>query len=500
MIGPEPEPRTALDMFDRRVAADPEAVFVVTPDGGERTYSEVDAAVDRLVGVLGEAGVVAGSAVLLHLWNDPAWVVATLACWRLGAAMVACGGHSPGVEAARRAELLGVGVAVTADDLERLAGPTSVVVDREGEAFSIATPVPHRVVPEPNDLAAVFFTSGTTGEPKPVRLSHEAVAAAPRTTAAAYSRSAAFRSRTALTSTAPAVSFNPFGHRATLGRVVFRMYVGRPVLLARKFDVATMQVLAARYAFDTLQLTPAMIFALAYTELDVTLGSLRYITSGTAQLPIATRDAFEQRYGVPVLAAYGSTEGSVTALERYDDVVAGRRGPGSVGRVTDGTEFRIVDADGNDVPPGAEGELIGRPRGEGGLAVDADGWHHTGDLARVDEQGILSIIGRLDDMMIVGGFNVMPAQIEDLLRTHPAVHDAVVVPIPDDRLGDMPVAGIVWAGTPIDDDALATHCRASIEAFKVPRRWFVLDEIPLTAAGKLDRRAAEKLASARLGA
>ena len=122
---------------------------------------------------------------------------------------------------------------------------------------------------------------------------------------------------------------------------------------------------------------------------------------------------------------------------------------------------------------------------------------HTGDLARVDEHGILSITGRLDDMMIVGGFNVMPAQIEDVLRSHPAVHDAVVVAVPDDRLGDLPVAGIVWAGTPIDDDALAAHCCVSIEAFKVPRRWFVLDEIPLTAAGKLDRRAAEGLASVR---
>jgi long-chain acyl-CoA synthetase len=499
MIEPDSEPRTALDMFDRRVGADPEAVFVVTADGGERTYSVVDTAVDRLAGVLGEAGVAPGSKVLLYLWNDPAWVVATLACWRLGAAMVACGGQSPGVEAARRAERLGARVAVTADDLEPPDGLTSVAVDREGRATSVATSVPQRVVPEPTDLAAVFFTSGTTGEPKPVRLSHDTVAAAPRTTAAAYSRSAAFRPRASTTSSVPAISFNPFGHRATLGRVVFRMYIGRPVLLVRKFDVATMQILAARHAFDTLQLTPAMIYALAYTELDVALGSLRYVSSGTAPLPVATRDAFEQRYGVPVLVAYGSTEGTVTALERYDDVVAGRRGPGSVGRVTDGTEFRIVDADGNDVPPGGVGELIGRPRPDAALAVDAGGWHHTGDLARVDEHGILSITGRLDDMMIVGGFNVMPAQIEDLLRTHPAVQDAVVVSIPDDRLGDVPVAGIVWSGAPIDDDALAAHCRASLEAFKVPRRWFELDEVPLTTAGKLDRRAAECLAMARLG-
>ena len=93
---------------------------------------------------------------------------------------------------------------------------------------------------------------------------------------------------------------------------------------------------------------------------------------------------------MPVLAAYGSTEGSVTALQRYDDVVAGRRGPGSVGRITDGMEFRIVDADGHDVPP-ARRVAHRTPRRDVGLAVDADGWHHTGDLARVDEHGILSI-------------------------------------------------------------------------------------------------------------
>jgi long-chain acyl-CoA synthetase len=495
LIEGDSEPRTALEMFDRRLAADAESVFVVTPDGRERTYGEVDEAVGRLADVLAEVGVVPEDAVLLHLWNDPAWVVATLACWRLGAAIVACGGQSPSVEAKRRAEQLEVNVAVTADDLEPLRDLASIVIDRDGGASWVASSVALPSGPKPHDLAAVFFTSGTTGEPKPVRLSHEAVAAAPRTTTAAYSRSASFRPRTAA-ATAPAVSFNPFGHRATLGRVVFRMYVGRPVVLVRKFDVATLQTLARRYAFDTLQLTPATIHALAYTELEVELGSLRYVTSGTAPLPIATRDAFEQRYGVPVLVAYGSTEGSVTALERYDDVAAGRRGPGSVGRVTEGTEFRIVDADGNDVAPGEVGELVGRPRPDAALTVDVDGWHHTGDLARVDEHGILSITGRLGDVMIVGGFNVMPAQIEDLLRTHPAVRDAIVVPIPDDRLGDMPVAGIVWAGAPIDTDELAAHCRPSIEPFKVPRRWFVLDEIPLTAAGKPDRRAAEALAGA----
>ena len=246
MIEPDAEPRTALDMFDRRVAADPESVFVVTPDGGERTYSEIDAAVDRLAGVLGEAGVVPGSAVLLHLWNDPAWVVATLACWRLGAAMVACGGQSPGVEAARRAERLGASVAVTADDLEPLGGLTSVVVDREGGSIL------------DRDLGSAAGRAGAdrsrggvlhvgnhrraqagTALPRSGRggTTHHGRGLLPIGRLPPTRRHHLDRTR---------VSFNPFGHRATLGRVVFRMYVGRPVLLVRKFDVATMQILAGR--------------------------------------------------------------------------------------------------------------------------------------------------------------------------------------------------------------------------------------------------------------
>ena len=109
---------------------------------------------------------------------------------------------------------------------------------------------------------------------------------------------------------------------AGLGRMIFRLYVGRSILLVPKFDIGVMRDLAARYPLDTLQLTPAMVHALAYAADDISLGSLRYITSGTAPLPAATREAFEQRYGVPVLQAYGSTEGGITALERYDDAVA----------------------------------------------------------------------------------------------------------------------------------------------------------------------------------
>jgi acyl-CoA synthetase (AMP-forming)/AMP-acid ligase II len=295
---------------------------------------------------------------------------------------------------------------------------------------------------------------------------------------------------------------------AALGRVIFRLYVGRAVLLVPKFDVTVMRDLAARYPLDTLQLTPAMVHALAFTTEDITLGSLKYVTSGTAPLPMATREAFEERYGVPVLQAYGSTEGGITALERYEDALAGRRGPGSVGRVPEGCPLRIAGADGTDVAPGEEGEILGRPDParagryltEGGtepLPVDADGWYHTGDVGRLDEHGILYVTGRLKEMMIVGGFNVFPAEVEDALRQSPLVRDAVVVPVPDDRLGEVPVAGVVWSGEPRVAE-LTAHARERLAPYKVPRQWFTLEAVPLTTNGKLDRRRAAQLGSVAL--
>jgi long-chain acyl-CoA synthetase len=256
-----------------------------------------------------------------------------------------------------------------------------------------------------------------------------------------------------------------------------------------------------------------MVHALAYTSEDVSLGALKYVTSGTAPLPMATREAFEQRYGVPVLQAYGSTEGGITALERYEDALAGRRGPGSVGRVPEGCPLRIVGADGRDVAPGEEGEILGRPdpsragrylteSGTEPLPVDADGWYHTGDVGRLDEHGILYVTGRLKEMMIVGGFNVFPAEVEDALRQSSLVEDAVVVPVPDDRLGEVPIAGIVWspgsAGRDASTAALAAECRSRLAPYKVPRQWFTLDAVPLTANGKLDRRRAAELGAAVL--
>jgi long-chain acyl-CoA synthetase len=354
----------------------------------------------------------------------------------------------------------------------------------------------------------VLFTSGTTGEPKAIWRPHAELANAPRVTAGAYAKTANFRPRTAPDAIAPAPSFSPFGHASALGRLVFRIYVGRKLLIIPKFNIDAMEQVANNYAIDTLHLTPAMIHELAFTERDIRFRALKYVNSGSAPLPITTRDRFEQRYNAPVLQAYGATEGAITALEHYDDVVAGRRGPGSVGRIPKDMPHRIVDGDGNDVPAGEQGELLGKLRTVAGASpnpsVDAEGWFHTGDLARIDEHGILYICGRIKEMMIVGGFNVYPGEVEEAFRRFPEVREIVVVPLPDPRLGELPVAGIVWEDDPPACDheliwaRIAKEARETLEPYKVPRRWFPLADIPRNANGKVDRRAAIAIASEAL--
>lgn len=524
LASPDPAyvPQTAYDMFAWRARHDPDAVFIITPDGIERTYAQLTQRARQLALALATAGIRRGDVVGLHLANEPAWVVALVACWQLGAVAACCGSLTPAAEAVRRFELARTqGVIASGDDA--FDGLKLIRVSSEGVPQGAAADeaLAHRLLGADSlgsdELAAILFTSGTTGQPKAIPKMHSDIAAGARMTAGAYAKAAGFRPRTAPAGLPPAVGLNPFGHSAPIGRMVFRLYVGRALVLAPKFDVALMAQIASRYPLDALQLTPAMIHALAYADIDIPFKALKYVTSGTAPLPVATRDRFEQRFGVPVLQAYGSTEGTVTALERYEDVIAGRRGRGSVGRLPAGMPHRIVDLQGRDVAPGEEGELLGRPRrvptgqSNGNRAnlssppTDAEGWVHTGDLARIDSHGILYITGRLKEMMIVGGFNVYPGEVEDVLAHFEPIREVVVVAFPDERLGEVPVAGIVWAGAVKESErakaweSIAAAARDKLEAYKIPRRWFALTELPRNQTGKVDRNEAVKLAVQFLG-
>ena len=302
---------------------------------------------------------------------------------------------------------------------------------------------------------------------------------------------------------APGVVFNPFGHMAGYSRIGFRMWIGRPTVIVPRFTVPAVRALLARFDMDALQLTPTMIHMLATTDVPLDLKGVKYATSGTAPLSIDTRERFEERYGVPVMQAYGLSEVGAVATERYDDVVAGRRGPGSVGRIAAGVEVRIRHLD--DDRPSGEGEILVRTDeatsefiGGERVPVDGDGWFATGDVGRMDDD-ILYITGHVQEKIIVGGFNVYPAEVEDVARRSALVSDAVVVGLPDERLGEVPVAGIVWAGAH-DDAALLAEMRSDLAHYKVPRALFPLERVPLTPRDKVDRTRATEIARAELSA
>jgi acyl-CoA synthetase (AMP-forming)/AMP-acid ligase II len=352
-------------------------------------------------------------------------------------------------------------------------------------------------LPAPDDLAVALFTSGTTGKPKGITHTHSDVIATSRRVAAGYARSSDYRPGPAPPHLAPGVVFNPFGHMAGYSRIGFRMWIGRPTVIVPRFTVAAVRALLARFDMDALQLTPTMIHMLATTEVPLDLRGVKYVTSGTAPLTIDTRERFEGRYGVPVMQAYGMSEVGAVAQERYDDVAAGRRGPGSVGRIAAGVEVKIRHLD--DDRPSGEGEILVRTDeatsefiGGERVPVDDEGWFATGDVGRLEDE-ILYITGRVQEKIIVGGFNVYPAEVEDVARRSRLVSDAVVVGLSDERLGEIPVAGIVWAEAR-DDEALLAEMRSDLAHYKVPRALFALERVPLTSRDKVDRRRAAELA------
>lgn len=513
---PEADPGSLAEIAELRAGRDPATPFLLTIGEAdpypvrELTYRDITESAADLTGALLAAGVAPGECVGCYLPNSPSWVVASLGVWGARGVVAAVGTLVPDVEAARLFALAGVRTVVTvADDSELEHGFRVLRVDADGV---LAAPdadgaVAHRpvvsAVPAADELAVAVFTSGTTGRPKGVPHTHGDIVASAQRVAAGYARTVAYRPDPAPPHLGPGVVFNPFGHMAGYVRLAFRMWIGRPTVIVPKFTVPAVRALLTRFTMDSLQLTPTMIHMLATTEESLDLRDVKYVTSGTAPLSIATRERFEARYDVPVMQAYGMTEIGVVAQERLADVQAGRRGPGSVGRIAAGVEVRIRHLD--DDRPAGEGEILVRTDeattefiGGEPLPVDAEGWFATGDVGRIDD-GILSITGRAQEKIIVGGFNVYPAEVEDVLRRSLLVHDAVVVGMPDERLGEVPVAGVVWAGE-ADDAVLLEEIRAELAHYKVPRALFRLDAVPLTAREKVDRRRAADLARGALGA
>jgi acyl-CoA synthetase (AMP-forming)/AMP-acid ligase II len=352
------------------------------------------------------------------------------------------------------------------------AGARYIPLPEFAESRDVDLPTPGM-----DDVATILHTSGTTGLPKPVQMRQHTLAQR------AIVNSALLR----LSPSSVYASASPFHHIAGWGNVAVALGAGATILTFPRFTIEGWQALGLVGVTHGL-LVPTMIDMLLDQE-ALRLGSLQVLQYGASPIhPDTLRRAMGVLPGVAFVDIYGQTEGSpITCLTTEDHIrAAGGRGDllQSVGRAVPGVELRINQ-------PGSDGvgELLAR--GPHLFHYAADGWQHTGDLGWLDEEGYLYLVGRKGDMIIRGGENVYPLEVEHVLTEHPAVADAAVVGVADRRLGETVKAYLVPAdaGALPDLGELRSFARERLAGFKVPSLWEFTDALPHNASGKLMRTA-----------
>jgi long-chain acyl-CoA synthetase len=492
-----------------RAAERPGHGFLYVEQDPVWTFGELARAAAELDGRLAAAGVGSSSRVVVRVGNDERFLPALVASWLRGGAALPMHPAAPPDEVASVVKALDVAAVVAGpEDAVFGAGlPVPVLPFARLEHAPVtepgALPAPARV--EGSDPALILLTSGSTGIPKGVPLTHDNAWANLRATVSAF-RSDTSPSPLPADPKPPNLIANPLSHTAGVVRLLFALYVGRDIVLLRKFSGALAKKLVDEHGIDNLTLNPAMLrMLLDETQPGDKLGKVRYASSGTAPLTPALREAFEERFGIPVLQAYGQTEafGGI-AIESVKDVLAGRRRPGSVGKPLPGVELRLVGPDGQDVPLGEPGEIWVKSRsamkgyltGAGAALSHTGEWLRTGDLGRLDEDGYLYITGRLKNIIICGGFNITPEEVEAALESDERVSEAVVVSWPDERLGEIPVAIVESSAT---EEEILEVVAPKLTAYKRPRKLLQVGKLPRVPNGKVDRPAVVRLVASRLG-
>ena len=334
-----------------------------------------------------------------------------------------------------------------------------------------------------NDTAVILYTSGTTGNPKGVILTHLNL----------YSNTVN-SAKHADVERGTTLGILPLAHVYGLTISNTCYIVGSSIVILPKFDPAEVLTAIEKYKIKSFAGVPAMIHALVsypdYHQYD--LQSLESISSGSAPLPTALLNAFEKMYGAKVYEGYGLSEAApiVTAHKKGIPVK-----PGSVGVPIPGVRIKIVNQSLAELPTGEIGEVLvkgdsvtpGYFHNENETAnTIKDGWLHTGDLGRVDKDGYLYIVDRKKDLVIRGGFNIYPRDVEEILNQHPAVSEVAVIGVPDVNMGEELVACIVKEpGTDVNEQELIAYCQDSLAKNKTPRRIEFFESLPRNGVGKI---------------
>jgi long-chain acyl-CoA synthetase len=462
------------------------------------TYEELDDRSARVAGLLAARGVEPGDRVGLLLPNVPQFPVLYYGALRAGAVVVPMNPllkareieyylgdsgaklifawHETTAEAAKGAEAAGAGfVAVAPAALDQLLGehaPRPAVAGRADD-----------------DTAVILYTSGTTGKPKGAELTHANLG---RNAAVAAATLFHLEPGDVVMGCLPL--FHSFGQTCGLNAAVGS---GSCLTLLPRFDPGRALEVIQRDRVTVFEGVPTMYAALGNhpSRGDYDVASLRVCVSGGAALPVEVLRGFEETFGCIVLEGYGLSETSPVASFNHPDRP---RKPGSIGTPIEGVELRLVGPAGGDVPTGEVGEIAIRGhnvmkgywrREEATREAIPDGWLRTGDLARQDEDGYLFIVDRKKDLIIRGGYNVYPREVEEVLYEHPAVAEAAVVGIPHPTHGEEVGAAVVLKpGAEATPGALQAFVRERVAAYKYPRHVWLEAALPKTATGKLLRR------------
>ncbi len=436
-------------------------------DGTAVSYAGLAERSARCAGMLRARGVSVGDRVGVILPNGPEFVALLYGIWRLGAVVVP----------------LNPLLAEPEVDARVLVASTKLLI-RDGEELESGEPVRDVLACDPDAPAAILFTSGTSGKPKGATLTHGSVRAASTNVAAALQ----------LDSHDVVLGAAPFSHVLGLATgIVSTLSSGGAIAIERRFDARQTLDLMTEVGVTVLLGVPTMCIALSeVAPLADRLPPLRIAHVGGAAVPAEVAATFEQLFGADIYEGYGMTELSGIATT-YS---AGQlRKLGSVGFPLGGTELRIDEADergvgevrfrGRSVIPGYWNDPEATAE-----AISSDGWLATGDMGYVDDEGYLFLVDRKKEMINRAGYKVYPREVEDVLYGHPDVIEAVVIGIPDDRLGEEVVAVVVQReGSSSTPESLRDWTKERVAAYKYPRRVVVVAELPKGPTGKILKRA-----------
>lgn len=480
-------------VFERAVESNHSAVALIEDDK-QWTFGELADEANRIAALLREQ--VKGDTVGILLLNSQSYITTMLGIWIAGKTAVPLNYLLPpqdlafiikdsGMSGLVSSQFFGQALAA----IKPLFGDRGVILMADAPGFGAATARSEGPPADYRDPALYLYTSGTTGRPKGVVLTHDNLIA----NVQSCQQAGDFDHRDSF------LCLLPFFHTyAITGTFLLPLLNLSKMVLVDRFQPLKVLSLIQDHKISVFLAIPSMYRVLAASEGDFDVSSIRFPISGGEPLPPAVADAFEKRFRVPIFEGYGQTEASPVVTLNTPD----RRKPGTIGRPLPDVEVAVWDDQNRVLSPGEVGEIMVRGRNvmkgylhlpEETAKTITNGWLHTGDLGKLDEDGFVTITGRKKELIISAGENIYPREIEEALAQHPKVKEVAVIGVKDDVRGEVPKAFVIpREGMAVDEKELRSFCRDNLANYKVPKHFEIVPDLPRTPTGKILKRMLSK--------